>query len=76
MASPARPSSSWPGPAGSRFTRRAIRPEELGKFEAAFVTGTAAEITAISSIDTLEYQASLLTAQLVEDYSILARRAG
>ena len=36
---------------GYEFEERHIKPEELGDFEQAFLTGTAAEVTAIGAID-------------------------
>lgn len=54
---------------------RFIRPEELVEFEAAFLTGSAAEIAPVSSIGAVEYRSSLLTEQLANHYRNLVCRA-
>lgn len=59
---------------GITVHERFIRPEELAEFEAAFVTGSAAEISPVASIGAVKYSASLLTEQLVADYRALVHR--
>lgn len=50
-----------------------ITPEELKDFEEIFVTGTAAEVTAVSKIDDIEYGVGPLTRKLQEAYEELVR---
>lgn len=50
-----------------------IMPDEIGQYEEVFVTGTAAEITAVGKIDDREYEVGPLTARLQEAYKNLTR---
>jgi branched-chain amino acid aminotransferase len=67
---------------GIAVTERAILPEELGNAEECFLTGTAAEVTAIGEIDMKElggarhYKVGPITRQLREDYETLVRHPG
>jgi len=59
---------------GFEVIERAIWPQELGDFAEVFLTGTAAEVTPVGRIDTLEYAApGPVTRVLMEDYSALVR---
>jgi branched-chain amino acid aminotransferase len=50
---------------------RRIMPEELGSFSECFITGTAAEITAVSEIGDWRFTPGQITKQLAEDYTAL-----
>lgn len=50
-----------------------ITPEELMKGEEVFVTGTAAEVTPVGSIDDHAFTVGRITQTLMEDYSTLVR---
>ena len=52
-----------------------IMPEELMKADEIFVTGTAAEITAIGKIDDQEFTVGPITRQIRDAYETLVRRA-
>lgn len=52
-----------------------IMPEELMKADEIFVTGTAAEITAIGKIDDQEFTVGPITRQIRDAYEALVRRA-
>jgi branched-chain amino acid aminotransferase len=52
---------------------RHIMPEELGSFEEIFLTGTAAEITAVGKIDGNSYTVGPITRKLREAYETLVR---
>lgn len=56
---------------GVRIEERRIKPEELATFEEIFVTGTAAEITAVGKIDDKTYNVGPLTRKLHEAYEDL-----
>jgi branched-chain amino acid aminotransferase len=56
---------------GVEVIERAIWPEELEGFEQAFLTGTAAEVTAIQSIGPWRFEVGDLTRQLAQDYDDL-----
>ena len=44
-------------------------PEELGSFSECFITGTAAEVTAVSEIANWTFTPGRITAQLMRDYT-------
>jgi branched-chain amino acid aminotransferase len=48
---------------------RRIMPEELARFSECFITGTAAEVTAVSQIADWHFTPSLITHQLMSDYT-------
>ena len=50
-----------------------IKPEELQEAEEVFLTGTAAEVTAVGKIDSAEYTVGPITKQLREAYEDLVR---
>ena len=55
---------------GFNLIERYIKPEELKNFEEVFLTGTAAEITPVKSIDSLEFTTgdNTRTYQFMKDY--------
>jgi branched-chain amino acid aminotransferase len=55
--------------AGIEVIERRIMPEELGSFSECFITGTAAEVTAVSEIANWTFTPARITAQLMRDYS-------
>ena len=52
---------------------RHIMPEEIGSFEEIFLTGTAAEVTAVGKIDDHSYTVGPITRKLREAYETLVR---
>lgn len=58
---------------GIPFEERHIMPEELSKFQEIFVTGTAAEVTAVGQIDDHHYTVGPITKKLREAYETLVR---
>jgi len=48
---------------------RRILPDELTSFSECFITGTAAEVTAVSEIAKWNFKPSGITRQLMDDYS-------
>ncbi|MEZ5813747.1 MAG: branched-chain amino acid aminotransferase [Alphaproteobacteria bacterium] len=56
---------------GITVEERRIKPEELPSFDEVFLTGTAAEITAVGSIDDIQYGVGPITRQLHEAYEDL-----
>jgi len=59
---------------GINVIERKIKPEELGDFEQAFLTGSAAEVTPIGEIAEHKYTVGEMTNQLRDDYLKLVRR--
>ncbi len=59
--------------AGITVEERHIKPDELGSFEEIFVTGTAAEVTAVGQIDDHKYTVGPITKKLREMYETLVR---
>ncbi len=55
---------------------RRIMPEELGGFSECFITGTAAEVTAVSEIAHWTFTPARITAQLMRDYTAKVQPAG
>lgn len=53
---------------GIEVVERKIRPEELGDFEECFLTGTAVEVTPVSTIDNYGFTPGDITKQLMDDY--------
>ncbi len=55
---------------GYKLIERYIRPEELNNFEEIFLTGTAAEITPVKSIDSINYKTGedSITYKFMKDY--------
>ncbi len=56
---------------GIKVEERYIKPEELGEFEEIFITGTAAEITAVGQIDDHKYTVGPVTKKLRAAYEAL-----
>ena len=56
-----------------KVIERHIKPEELARAQEAFLTGTAAEVTPIGSIDHYQFTVGEITRQMMEDYIALAR---
>ncbi|MBO0333070.1 branched-chain amino acid aminotransferase [Sneathiella sp. CAU 1612] len=59
---------------GINVIERAIMPEEMADFEECFLTGTAAEVTPVSSIDKYQFTPGDICAQLIKDYDSCVRR--
>jgi branched-chain amino acid aminotransferase len=55
---------------------RRIVPEELSEFSECFITGTAAEVTAVSEIGHWTFTPARITAQLMRDYTHLVQPKG
>lgn len=58
---------------GIEVIERVILPEELATAKEIFVTGTAAEVTAVTTIDNLKFPYGTMTQLLQEDYFKLSR---
>ncbi len=58
---------------GIPFEERHIKPEELSGFQEIFLTGTAAEVTAVGQIDDHKYSVGPITKKLREAYETLVR---
>lgn len=54
---------------GHEVIERQIKPEELDGFSECFITGTAAEVTAVSEIAKWRFTPSTITQQLMDDYT-------
>jgi branched-chain amino acid aminotransferase len=54
---------------GIEVIERRIMPEELTGFSECFITGTAAEVTAVSEIADWRFTPGAITQQLMEDYT-------
>jgi branched-chain amino acid aminotransferase len=54
---------------GIALVERRIMPEELAGFSECFITGTAAEVTAVSEIAQWKFTPGAITTQLMDDYS-------
>ena len=48
-------------------------PEELGKTDEVFITGTAAEVTPVGEIGQYKFQVGHVTRQMMDDYAALVR---
>ncbi len=59
---------------GWRMEQRRILPDELYGFDECFITGTAAEITAVAEIGPHRFTPGAITKTLQEDYARLVRR--
>jgi branched-chain amino acid aminotransferase len=58
---------------GHDVVERAIMPEELGKTDEVFITGTAAEVTPVGEIGQYNFQVGHVTRQMMDDYAALVR---
>jgi branched-chain amino acid aminotransferase len=59
---------------GIQVVERAMFPEELKDADEIFITGSAAEVTAIGQIDDLHFQVGPITRMLRDDYEALVRQ--
>ena len=59
---------------GLTVIERHIMPEELKEFEECFITGTAAEVTAVSEIGSDKFVPSRITENLMADYTALVNQ--
>ncbi|MCR9213821.1 MAG: branched-chain amino acid aminotransferase [Proteobacteria bacterium] len=59
---------------GIKVVDRAIRPEELADFTECFLTGTAAEVTPVGSIDNYQFTPGEICQQLIDDYESCVRQ--
>ena len=60
---------------GYEVVERPIMPDEFGKTDEVFVTGTAAEVTPVGQIDDWNFQVGTVGRSLMEDYDALVRGA-
>jgi branched-chain amino acid aminotransferase len=60
---------------GVEVVERAIFPNELATFSECFLTGSAAEVTAVREIAGLNFKPGTLTERIMHDFSALTRRA-
>ncbi len=58
---------------GLEVVERAIMPDELDDFSECFITGTAAEVTAVAEIGPHKFTPGTITETLMNDYSALVR---
>jgi branched-chain amino acid aminotransferase len=61
---------------GIEVIERRIMPEELSGFSECFITGTAAEVTAVSEIADWRFTPGAITQQLMEDYTAKVQPKG
>ena len=54
---------------GIEVIERRIMPDELSSFTECFITGTAAEVTAVSEIAQWKFTPGAITKQLMDDYT-------
>lgn len=59
------------GKRGIKVVERVIMPDDLGDFEQAFITGTAAEVTPLSQIGDYKFEVGDLCMNMVRDYDDL-----
>lgn len=59
---------------GIEVIERVIMPEELSDFEECFLTGTAAEVTPVQSIDQYKFAPGDICQSLIKDYEAVVRR--
>lgn len=58
---------------GIKVVERRILPNELAAAQEAFMTGTAAEITPVASVDQYQFTVGTITKQLMQDYEKLVK---
>jgi branched-chain amino acid aminotransferase len=61
---------------GVEIIERRIMPEELSNFSECFITGTAAEVTAVSEIAQWKFKPGRITQQLMDDYTVEVQPKG
>jgi branched-chain amino acid aminotransferase len=59
---------------GYQIVERAITPDELARTQEVFLTGTAAEVTPVGSIDQHRFTVGTISKTLMQDYENLVRR--
>jgi len=59
---------------GIKILERKIKPEEMSNFVGCFLTGTAAEITSVSSVNEYQFKVCDLIKDLSESYQALVRK--
>ena len=62
---------------GFEITEKHLMPDEIGNYDEAFLTGTAAEITPIRSIDDFKYNTgdNTTTLKFMNDFSEMVKNA-
>ena len=62
---------------GFKITEKHIMPDEIGNYDEAFLTGTAAEITPIRSIDDFKYNTgdNTTTLKFMNDFSDMVKNS-
>ena len=58
---------------GYQVIERAIQPEEFGRTQEVFITGTAVEVTPVAEIDDYRFTPGDITRTLMEDYDAVVR---
>ena len=58
---------------GYEVVERAVLPEDLGRAQEVFLTGTAAEVTPVGAIDSHAFQVGKITKQMMDDYDAVVR---
>jgi branched-chain amino acid aminotransferase len=61
---------------GIKVVERAIMPEEFGKAQEVFLTGTAAEVTPVGEIDQHRFTPGAVTKRLIEDFDRATGKSG
>ena len=61
---------------GFEVIERRILPDELTQFSECFITGSAAEVTAVSEIANWNFNPGGITKQLMDDYSAEVKAKG
>ena len=61
---------------GIELIERRIMPEELSNFSECFITGTAAEVTAVSEIAQWKFTPGAISTQLMDDYTAEVQHKG
>jgi branched-chain amino acid aminotransferase len=61
---------------GIEVVERRIMPDELNDFAECFITGSAAEVTAVSEIADWNFNPGGMTKQLMEDYTVAVQPKG
>jgi len=61
---------------GFEVIERRIMPEELSSFSECFITGSAAEVTAVAEIDKWNFNPGGITKTLMEDYTAAVTAPG
>ena len=59
---------------GIKVIEKKIKPEEMNKFTGCFLTGTAAEVTPVSQIDTYNFKVCKMITELNENYQKIVRK--